>query len=115
MSINIQAAMERTGLPAYNSAYRRGDDEQMPEEYLIYSVVMTMADWWDDRYNSKKLLVTVHVCSRGNPMELAARVCVEMAKEGLHQVASQDAYDEDADLYIKVLQFAGTEDTQDGL
>lgn len=110
MSINIQAVMERTGLPAYNSAYRRGDDEQMPEEYLIYSAVMTMADWWDDRYNSKKILVTVHVCSRGNPMESAERVCTEMAGEGLSLVTAQDLYDEDADLYIKVMQFAGKED-----
>lgn len=115
MGFVAQATLERTGLPVYNSAYRRGDDEQMPTEYLIYSQVDTPEDFWDDRYNTMRHLVTVHLCSRGNPMDMAAKVCVEMAKDGLHQVTSQDAYDEDADLYIKVLQFAGAEDMQDGI
>jgi hypothetical protein len=72
--------------------------------------VLTQGDFFDDEWHSLQHLVTVHVCSRGNPMDTSARVCVEMAKEGLHQVTSQDRYDEDADLYIKVLQFGGTED-----
>lgn len=107
---NVQAVMERTGIAAYNSTYRRGDDEQIPEEYLVYSQTDSPDDYWDDEYHGVRHLVTVHLCSRGNPMDMAGRVCTEMAKDGLWLVSSQDAYDEDADMYIKVLQFLGRED-----
>lgn len=107
--MEIQKAMERTGLPVYNSAYRRGEDEEMPGEYLIWSEVITPGDFFDDEWHSLQHLVTVHVCSRGNPMGAVARLCVEMAREGLSFAPMQDRYDEDADLYIKVVQFRGEE------
>ena len=65
MAFDVQAALERTGLPTSRSTIRRQGDEDnlLPDIYLIYSEMLVPGDFFDDRYHAMLHHVTVHICS----------------------------------------------------
>lgn len=118
MAFDVQAALERTGLPTSRSTIRRQGDEDnlLPDIYLIYSEMLVPGDFFDDRYHAMLHHVTVHICSEGNPREALESVIREMGAEGFSPTPEvQDGYDRDADLYVTVCQFEGEERMADAL
>lgn len=109
MAYDVQAALERTGIPAYRSAYRRGEDGEMAEGYVVYAVQQTPIDFFDDRPHGMIHRPILHLCTRGDPLALSDRIDAEMMAEGFTLNNRQDAYDQDADLYITETEWQGVE------
>ena len=93
-------------MPA-GSAYRAGEDETIPDPYAIYALRQTPEDIWDDEPHAIRYGLTMNLLSRGNLLEIASRVIDELLEEGFHLQAAEDAYAEDADLYVLAMEFQG--------
>ena len=107
MAYDVQAAMERIPLPAYRSALRRGDMEAEPDSYVVYAIGETPIDFFDDQPHGMILRPFLHLCTRSDPLLLIGKIEEEMEKEGFALTNRQDAYDEDADLYITQTEWQG--------
>jgi hypothetical protein len=107
MAFDVQSALERAKVPGFRSAYRAGEDEELPDPYAIYALRQTPEDIWDDEPHAIRYGLTLNLLSRGNLLEIAARVIDELLLEGFQLQAAEDAYADDADLYVLAMEFQG--------
>lgn len=97
--LDVQAALQAAGVPAFRAGYRRGGAEQMPGQYVVYAVERAPDCFFDDAAHVMHHAPTLRLYSRGSPAALAAAIEAAMTAEGFCLVRSEEAYEKNADLY----------------
>lgn len=112
--LDVQAALERAGIPGYRAAYRDGDGNgRLPEVYAAWALKTEPWDFCDDRAITLLHQLELNLVSAYDPMEPLQAVMDELAGEGFMLAGCQDGYDEAADLYVIETTWRGVEQLGD--